>query len=723
MASQDKTQTQQRPNNNNPNNNGKPGGAPDKNKGGGGGKPQQNGQQARSPQQQQNKPQPQQRSGQQQQPQQRSGQQQQPQRGGQQPQQRGGQQQQPQRGGQQPPRGPQQPVKVAPAPKAAPVAKAPTEIVVGDFITVRDLATLMERSPIDLIKVLMQYGIMAPITHSLDHDTAVILGEELRVKVKWPDNKAETETPVDAEPEPAARSKRSQIQKVIRQGAEKDMVIRPPVVAVLGHVDHGKTTLLDRIRNTDVAAGEAGGITQRTGAYQVSVNGRKITFLDTPGHEAFTSMRARGAQVTDIVVLVVAADDGVMPQTKEAISHARAAGVIIIVAINKIDKPNANPQRVMDELAQEGLQPEQWGGDTIMVPLSALNRIGIEDLLENILIVAEVEEFKANPKGQCVGTVIEAELDKFRGVTATLLVQNGTLHQGDALLVGNTWGRIKAMFTHDGKSIKEAGPSTPVVVLGIQEVPTAGDHFEMLKSDREARRVAEERQMAATQAAKIPTRPQMSLDDLFARLEGGETKTLNLIVRADMQGTLEPVVKSLQELKNEEVEIKILQASIGDISESDVMLAEASEAIIIGFSVHTDKAALVRAENSGVEIRHYDIIYKMIEDVELALQGMLEPVYEDRVLGHAQVLQVFKLRRGMIAGCMIQDGIAKRSAQTRVLRGGKAIVEGVRVETLRRFTEDVNEVRTGFECGIKLVGQDELIEGDIIELYEKHRVR
>ena len=721
MASQDKTQTQQRPNNNN----GKPGGAPDKNKGGGGGKPQQNGQQARSPQQQQNKPQPQQRGGQQQQPQQRSGQQQQPQRGGQQqqPQQRGGQQQQPQRGGQQPPRGPQQPVKVAPAPKAAPVAKAPTEIVVGDFITVRDLATLMERSPIDLIKVLMQYGIMAPITHSLDHDTAVILGEELRVKVKWPDNKAETETPVDAEPEPAARSKRSQIQKVIRQGAEKDMVIRPPVVAVLGHVDHGKTTLLDRIRNTDVAAGEAGGITQRTGAYQVSVNGRKITFLDTPGHEAFTSMRARGAQVTDIVVLVVAADDGVMPQTKEAISHARAAGVIIIVAINKIDKPNANPQRVMDELAQEGLQPEQWGGDTIMVPLSALNRIGIEDLLENILIVAEVEEFKANPKGQCVGTVIEAELDKFRGVTATLLVQNGTLHQGDALLVGNTWGRIKAMFTHDGKSIKEAGPSTPVVVLGIQEVPTAGDHFEMLKSDREARRVAEERQMAATQAAKTPTRPQMSLDDLFARLEGGETKTLNLIIRADMQGTLEPVVKSLQELKNEEVEIKILQASIGDISESDVMLAEASEAIIIGFSVHTDKAALVRAENSGVEIRHYDIIYKMIEDVELALQGMLEPVYEDRVLGHAQVLQVFKLRRGMIAGCMIQDGIAKRSAQTRVLRGGKAIVEGVRVETLRRFTEDVNEVRTGFECGIKLVGQDELIEGDIIELYEKHRVR
>lgn len=631
---------------------------------------------------------------------------------------------QPPRGQQQPPRPPQPPAKAPVTPKAPPAAKAPTEITVGEFITVRDLATLMERSPIDLIKVLMQYGIMAPITHSLDHDTAVILGEELKVKVKWPETSTQQEAATEnAEPEPASRSKRSFIQRVINQGGEKELVIRPPVVAVLGHVDHGKTTLLDRIRNTDVAGGEAGGITQRTGAYQVSVNGRKITFLDTPGHEAFTSMRARGAQVTDIVVLVVAADDGVMPQTKEAISHARAAGVIIIVAINKIDKPNANPQRVMEELAQEGLQPEQWGGDTIMVPLSALNRTGIEDLLENILIVAEVEEFKANPKGHCVGTVIEAELDKFRGVTATLLVQNGTLHQGEAIIVGNTWGRIKAMFTHDGKAIKEAGPSTPVVVLGIQEVPTAGDHFDVLKSDREARRIAEERQMVATQAAKTPTRPQMSLDDLFAKLEGGETKTLNLIVRADMQGTLEPVVKSLQDLKNEEVDIKVLQATIGDISESDVMLAEASEAIIIGFSVNTDKAALVRAESSGVEIRHYDIIYKMIEDVEAALQGMLEPIYEDRVLGHAQVLQVFKLRRGMIAGCMIQDGLAKRGAMTRVMRDGKLIVEGVRLETLRRFTEDVGEVRTGYECGIKLVGQDELVEGDIIEFYEKQRVR
>jgi len=667
MATQGKSQTQQRPNT-------KQGGGSDRARGTG--KPQQNGQNQR---------------------------------------QQGGGKSQPPRP--QAPRAPQ-------APKAPPVAKAPSEIIVGDYITVRDLATLMERSPIDLIKVLMQYGIMAPITHSLDHDTAVILGEELKVKVKWPESaESAAEVAEDAEPEPAQRAKRSQIQRVIRQGGEKDMVLRSPVVAVLGHVDHGKTTLLDRIRNTDVAGGEAGGITQRTGAYQVSVNGRKITFLDTPGHEAFTSMRARGAQVTDIVVLVVAADDGVMPQTKEAISHARAAGVIIMVAINKIDKPNANPDRVMEELAKEGLQPEQWGGDTIMVPLSALNRIGVENLLENILVVAEIEEFKANPKGQCVGTVIEAELDKFRGVTATLLIQNGTLHQGDTIVVGNTWGRIKAMFASDGKIIKEATPGTPVVVLGLQEVPTAGDQFDVQKSDREARRIAEERRGAATDAAKMPTKPQATLEDLFARLDGKETKTLNLIVRADMQGTLEPVLQSLQELSNDEVDIKILQSTIGDISESDVMLAEASEAIIIGFSVDTDKAAQVRADNSGVEIRHYEIIYKMIEDIEAALKGMLDPVYENTVIGHAQVLQVFKLRRGMIAGCMIQDGMAKRGALTRVMRDGKMIAEGMRLDTLRRFTEDASEVRTGFECGIKLAGQDELIEGDVIEIYERQRVR
>ncbi|GIV76014.1 MAG: translation initiation factor IF-2 [Litorilinea sp.] len=606
--------------------------------------------------------------------------------------------------------------------KAA-TAEAPKEVVVGEAITVRDLAKLMDRSPIDLIKVLMQYGIMAPITHSIDHDTAVILGEELGIAVKWPEpEKSETEE-AESQPEQQPQTPQNFVQRIISQEKESDLVERPPVVAVLGHVDHGKTTLLDRIRNTNVAAGEAGGITQRTGAYQVTVNGRKITFLDTPGHEAFTAMRARGAQVTDIVVLVVAADDGVMPQTREAISHARAAGVTIIVALNKIDKANANPQRVMEELAQEGLQPEEWGGDTIVVPVSALNNIGIDELLENILVVAEVEEYKANPKGRCVGTVIEAELDKHRGVTATLLVQNGTLKRGDTIVVDTTWGRIKAMFDFEGKPIKEAGPSTPVVILGLQELPKAGDIFERVKNDREAKRIVQERLLEREQAAQAPKR-QMSLDELFARFEGGETKTLNLIVRADMQGTLEPIVKSLEDLSNDEITVKILQAAIGDISESDVMLAEASDAVIIGFSVGVDRAAQVRAEQSGVEIRHYDVIYKMIEDVEAAITGMLEPVYQDVVIGHAQVLQLFKLRRGTIAGCSVTDGVIKRNAMARVLRNGQEVISGTRIETLRRFTEDVNEVRTGFECGIKLAeGDDDLQEGDIIEVYERQRVR
>jgi translation initiation factor IF-2 len=626
-----------------------------------------------------------------------------------------------------------QPNRAQPRPEeprsgSAPAAKAPLpkEVVVDAAITVRDLATLMQRSPIDLIKILMQYGIMAPITHTIDHDTAVILGEELGVAVKWPATEVTEEPETEAVAEAGAErpKARSKVQQVVQAQDAKQLMDRPPVVAVLGHVDHGKTTLLDRIRHTDVAAGEAGGITQRTGAYQVMINGKKITFLDTPGHEAFTAMRARGAMVTDIVVLVVAADDGVMPQTKEAISHARAAGVPIIVAINKIDKANANPQRVMDELAQEGLQPETWGGDTIMVEMSALTNLGIEDLLDNILVLSEIEQFRANPKGACIGTVVEAELDKYRGVTATLLVQNGTLHRGDTIVVGKTWGRIKAMFDYEGKALQEAAPSTPTIVLGLQEVPSAGDVFERVMNDKEARRIAEERKLAANIANQQPPRPTMSLEDFFARMEVGETKTLNLIVRADMQGTLEPVMNSLSELGNEEVEIKILQASIGDISESDVMLAEASNAVIIGFSVGVDKSALVRADQSGVEIRHYQIIYKMIEDIEDALKGMLEPVYKDVVTGHATVLQLFKLRKGFVAGCMVNDGVVKRGALARVLRGGEEIAAGSRVETLRRFTEDVAEVRTGFECGINIGAADALLkEGDVIEFSEKQRVR
>ncbi|MCB0072126.1 MAG: translation initiation factor IF-2, partial [Caldilineaceae bacterium] len=498
-------------------------------------------------------------------------------------------------------------------------AAAPAQVVVGDSITVRDLATLIERSPIDLIKVLMQFGIMAPISHSIDHDTAVILGEEFGVTVNWPQTEVQDEELDEGEGEETAlpTTRQTFVKQVIAAESGDQKVLRPPVVAVLGHVDHGKTTLLDQIRHTNVAGGEAGGITQHIGASQIFLpDGRSITFLDTPGHEAFTAMRARGAQVTDIVVLVVAADDGVMPQTKEAINHAKAAGVQIIVALNKIDKANANPDRVMEELSQEGLQPEAWGGETIVVPVSALNGTGIDDLLENILVVAELEEYKANPKGACAGTVIEAELDKYRGATATVLIQNGTLLKGDAVVVGTTWGRIKAMFDYEGKIIKSAGPSTPVIVLGLSDVPSAGDTFEVAKNDREARRIASDRQLDIDRAANAPAPRRMSLEDLFARFEGGEAKTLNLIVRADMQGTLEPVINSLEELGNEEVNIKVLQAAIGDISESDVMLAEASDAIIIGFSVGVDKAAQVRAEASGIEIRRYDIIYKMIEDIE-----------------------------------------------------------------------------------------------------------
>ena len=608
--------------------------------------------------------------------------------------------------------------------KAVRVEQQPIEsVVVEDSITVRDLAKLMERSPIDLIKVLMQYGIMAPITHSIDHDTAVILGEELGIAVRWPDSENEDEGTVEQTTE-QTQTAQSFVQRIREAEKSEELVERPPVVAVLGHVDHGKTTLLDRIRHTNVAAGEAGGITQATGAYQVTIDGRKITFLDTPGHEAFTAMRARGAQVTDIVVLVVAADDGVMPQTREAISHARAAGVQIIVAMNKIDKANANPQRVMEELAKEGLQAEQWGGDTIVVEMSALTNMGIEDLLENILLVAEVEGFKANPKGKCVGTVVEAELDKFRGVTATLLVQNGTLRRGDAIVVGNTWGRVKAMFNPEGQIVKEAGPSDPVVILGLQEVPKAGDIFEVMPNDREAKLVAAQRQDELARAAQGVQRRSMTLEEVFARFEGGETKTLNLIVRADMQGSLEPVLKSLEDLGNDEISVKILQAAIGDISESDVMLAEASDAVIIGFSVGADKAAVQRAEQSGVEIRHYNIIYKMIEDVEAALTGMLEPIYQEVKIGEAQVLQLFKLRRGVIAGCTVTSGVVRRNALAQGMRNGEELTPMTRIETLRRFSEDATEVRTGFECGIKLaVGDDLLQEGDTIVVYERQRVR
>ena len=598
----------------------------------------------------------------------------------------------------------------------------PSSITVEEFVTVRALADRMDRSPIDLIKVLMQFGIMAPIDQTLDHDTAAIVGEELGIEVLWP--AVEEELPEDAPAVDRRPKERVMIEDVLAEEADQNLVERPPVVAVLGHVDHGKTTLLDRIRQANVVDTEAGGITQHTGAYQVEVNGKKISFLDTPGHEAFTAMRARGAQVTDIVVLVVAADDGIMPQTREAISHAKAAGVQIVVAINKIDRPNANINRVMEDLSTENLMPEEWGGETVTVPVSALNGDGVEDLLENILIVAELDQHKANPKGQCVGTVIEAELDKLRGITATLLVQNGTLRQGDSLVVGETWGRVKALFDYEGNPIKAAGPSTPTIVLGLNGVPGAGEVFAVSKNDRAARRLVADRQSKAARDDLRAMPPPMTLEEMFARVEGGEPQTLHIIVRADAQGTLAPIVNSLEQLANDEINVKIMQSAVGDIIESDIMLAEASQAIVIGFGVNIDKAALVRAEQSGVEIRHYQIIYKMIEDVELAVTGMLDPIFEEVVSGHAEVRQMFRVRRGgLIAGCMVLDGVVKRRSRARLIRNDATIITTT-IENLKRFAEDATEVRAGYECGINLAGVNtDLQESDIIEVFERQQVR
>ncbi len=601
-------------------------------------------------------------------------------------------------------------------------AGLPSSIIVEDYVTVRALAERMDRSPIDLIKVLMQFGIMAPIDQTLDHDTAAIVGEELGIEVLWP--VVEDELPEQAPDEDRRPKQRVLIQEIVAEEAEKNLVPRPPVVAVLGHVDHGKTTLLDRIRRANVVDTEAGGITQHTGAYQVEVDGRKITFLDTPGHEAFTAMRARGAQVTDMVILVVAADDGIMPQTREAISHAKAAGVTIVAAINKVDRPNANINRVMEDLSTEDLTPEEWGGETITVPISALNGDGVDDLLENILVVAELDQHTANPNGQCVGTVIEAELDKQRGITATLLVQNGSLKRGDSVVVGENWGRVKAMFDYEGNPLKAAGPSTPTIILGLNGVPDAGEVFTVTKNDRAARALATERQNQAARASQVTTNLPMTLEDMFARVEGGEAETLNIVLRADAQGTLAPIVHSLEQLDNDEVKVKIMQSAVGDITESDVMLAETSQAIIIGFGVNIDKSALVRAEQSGVEIRHYQIIYNLIEDVEQALTGMLDPIFEEVVSGHAEVRQMFRVRRGgLIAGCMVLDGVVKRNSQARLLRNESTIIT-TSVENLKRFTEDVTEVRAGYECGINLAGVNtDLQEGDIIEVYERQQVR
>jgi translation initiation factor IF-2 len=490
---------------------------------------------------------------------------------------------------------------------------------------------------------------------------------------------------------------------------------RPPVVTILGHVDHGKTSLLDAIRQTDVAAGEAGGITQHIGAYQVELNGRVITFLDTPGHAAFTQMRARGAQGADIVVLVVAADDGVMPQTREAIAHAKAARVPIIVAMNKIDKANANPERVKQQLAEQELVPDEWGGNTMVIPVSAKQKQGIEDLLEGILLVADNTSIKANPNGKVIGTVIEAELDKSRGVMATLLVQNGTLGSGDIVVAGTAHGRLRALSDYKGKPVKKAGPSMPVAVMGLSDVPSAGDLFEIVDSEREARLIVAERQALAKSQAQA--KKKVSLEDLFASVQSGEARELNLIVKADVQGSLDPIVSELNKLGEGEIGIKILYAETGNIGDNDVMLASASNAIIIGFNVQADVSARRMAEKEGVDIRLYEIIYRMTEDIEKALSGMLEPETTEKVIGRAQVLAVFSASKfGKVAGCRVTEGELRRNAKVRLYRGTDLIYEGD-MGSLRHEKDDVREVRQGYECGVGFKNFSDIQAGDQIVCY------
>ncbi len=579
-------------------------------------------------------------------------------------------------------------------------------------ITVRELAERIATSPIDVIKQLMANGVMASINQPIDYDTAAIVIGEFGFE-------ARPLTAPAPEPEPEAAG--PGWRRLISDEKPADLVPRPPVVTILGHVDHGKTTLLDAIRKTNVAEGEAGGITQHIAAYQVRHNDRLITFLDTPGHAAFTAMRARGAQGADIAILVVAADDGVMPQTREALAHARAARVPIIVALNKIDRPNANPDRVKQQLADAGLRPDDWDGDTLIVPVSAKQRTGIQDLLEAIVLTADASPIKANPKGRVIGTVIEAELDKSKGAIATLLVQNGTLKVGDVVVAGSAYGGLRAMFDDQGKPIKSAGPSTPVSVLGLNDLPNVGELFYGVETEREARNLAEKARHVVQEAARQPTGAK-SLEQIFAAYQAGEAQELRLVIKADVQGSLEPIVNSLQDLSAGEIKVNILHAATGNISESDVMLAAASQAVIIGFSVAADAAARRVAEAEGVDVRLYDIIYRLTEDVEKALKGMLEPETRTVELGRAEVRAVFRIPKiGHIAGCIVLRGEIRRNASMRVLRGGEAVFEGP-ISSLRHEKDDVREVREGFECGIGLRGFDEFKVGDLLDCYTEEKV-
>ncbi len=580
-----------------------------------------------------------------------------------------------------------------------------TKLELPVSIVVRDLAQKIEKSPIDLIKKLMTNGVMATINQSVDFDTAAIVVAEYGFEAI---PEVVEEVTVETGEVPLWR-------RLIAGEDSSKLKARPPVVTILGHVDHGKTSLLDAIRQTEVAAGEAGGITQHIGAYQVEKKGRLITFLDTPGHAAFTQMRARGAQGADIVVLVVAADDGVMPQTREAIAHAKAARVPIMVALNKIDKANANVERVKQQLAEQELVPDDWGGNTMVIPVSAKQKQGIDDLLEGILLVADNIEIKANPNGKVIGTVIEAEVDKTKGVVATLLVQNGTLEVGDVVVAGTASGKLRALSDYKGKPAKKAGPSTPVAVMGLSDVPSAGDVFEVVESDREARSIVAERLDSAKTQAQA--KKKVSLEDLFASVQSGEAKELNLIVKADVQGSLDPVVSELNKLGQGEIGLKILYSEAGNIGENDVMLASASNAIIIGFNVQADVSARRLAEKEGVDIRLYEIIYRMTEDIEKALKGMLEPEVKEKVIGRAQVLQVFTASKfGRVAGCRVTEGELRRNAKVKLYRGTDLVYEGD-MGSLRHEKEDVKEIKQGYECGVGFKGFSDIQPGDQLICY------
>ena len=577
------------------------------------------------------------------------------------------------------------------------VAAYPTEVELPPSVTVKELAELFGREVSEIIKALMMDGVMATINQNLDRDTIEILAEEFGITL------IEAEAPADP------------TEYIPAEDDPRFLKPRPAVVTIMGHADHGKTTLLDALRQTNVALHEAGGITQRIGAYQIRYKNHKITFLDTPGHEAFTAMRSRGAQLTDIAVLIVAADDGVMPQTIEAIHHAKNAGVPIMVAINKIDKPGANPDRIKEELAKEGLLAEDWGGDVIMTPISAKKKIGLDDLLENILLVAEMQELKANPNREAYGVVVEAQLDKGRGPVMSVLVQNGTLHIGDGILAGKSWGRVRAMNNENGRKMKSAEPSVPVEILGMDSVPEAGDHF-FVMDEKKARNIAEIRASRAKEEEQRSVQ-KVTLDNIFEKIKEGEMKELDVIIKADVQGSVEALVQSLQAIKSEEVRISIVHSAVGAINESDVMLASASNALIIGFNVRPDANARAMAEKDGVDVRLYRVIYDCIDDVKAAMAGMLSPTIREVVLGHAEIRQVIHTPKVIVAGSYVQDGKITSNCQLRLIRDGIVIHEG-KIASLRRFKDDVKEVAAGFECGIAIDSYRDVKEGDQLESFE-----